>query len=372
MTFLDVLQRSFCPEIAETTAAADWFETKSPITLEGLSNSVGSPCQDTICVRSPLPLQESPSEEDQFRDILPHERPELDEKCRVTISDLQNILKEEIDRHRAESERHQTRKLELEERISLLSLSLGPDVHTQNNCRAPWPVENENNQPGPMLPGSKPSSVAATLVEHRDDHNSEAHIHTNSGNNEPAQSSPMHPGVTQMTETVIRSPSQVTEVKIQLTMPTTMSHQQIGKRKRFSDYVHSFKKHRVAEAVDTIGSSQAFSTNSKPSVASSKSGSVPNDSKSSDLPFKMRMSRILSPHASLLNKKLPTHNETLHCKDIVPAMSQSNPGSDRPLSWPRSRRWRKSFGVSVKALREGFEKINIDHSEPVPPLPSLI
>lgn len=366
MTFLDVLQRSFCPETAETTATADLFGTKSPITLEGLSNSVGSPCQDTICVKSSLPSQESPSVEDHFRDIPPHERRELEEQCRVKISDLQNVLKEEIDRHRVESERHQTRKLELEEQICLLSLSLGPDAHTQNNHQAPWLVENENNQPGPTLPDSSPSSGAVTLVEHRDDHNSEAHIQTNSGNNEPAQSSPMHLGVTEMTDTVIRSSMSGHGSEDTAYNANNHVSPAVGKRKRISDYVHSFKKHRAAEAVGTIGSSHAFSTNSKASVASSKFGSVPNDSKSSGFPFKMRMSRILTRRASPLNKNLPSHDEALRCKDIVPAMPQSNPGSDRPLSWPRSRRWRKSFGVSVKALREGFEKMNIEHSEPVP------
>ena len=41
--------------------------------------------------------------------------------------------------------------------------------------------------------------------------------------------------------------------------------------------------------------------------------------------------------------------------------------SDRPTSWPRSRRWRKSIGVSVKALTDGFERLTMAqavHSAP--------
>ena len=34
-------------------------------------------------------------------------------------------------------------------------------------------------------------------------------------------------------------------------------------------------------------------------------------------------------------------------------------GSDRPASYPRTQRWRKSIGVSVKALREGFERLSL-------------
>lgn len=36
---------------------------------------------------------------------------------------------------------------------------------------------------------------------------------------------------------------------------------------------------------------------------------------------------------------------------------------DRPASYPRTQRWRKSIGVSVKALREGFERLSLLRKE---------
>lgn len=304
----------------------------------------------------------------QSRGLPPRERRELEEQCRVKLSDLQTILKEE-------NERHRIRKLELEEEICLLSLSLGLDVPTQNNVRAHWPVENENNQPGPMMQDSSPSPGAVTLVDHSDDHNGKAHIHTNSGGNpgdEPVQSFPTDLGATEMIDTVMSS--SVSGHGSEDTAYNVNDHvfPAVSKRKRISDYFPSFKKPRVVGTADETSSSQPSSMNFTSSLILPKSGSVSGNPKTSGLPVKTRISQILSCHPSPLNRKLPTHAKTLPCKDIVPAMPQSNPGSNRPLSWPRSHRWRKSFGVSVKALREGFEKMKIEQVEPVPPLPPSI
>lgn len=286
----------------------------------------------------------------------------------MKMSNLQNTLNEEI-------ERHKIRKLELEEEICLLSLSLGLDVPTQDNVRAQWPVENENVQPGSMMQDSSPSPGAVTLVEHSDDHNGKAHIHTNSGGNsgiEPIQPFPTHLEPTEMTDRVMSSSvsghgSEDTAYNINDHISPAVS-----KRKRISDYFHSFKKPRVVGTADETTSPQPSPMNVKFSLTLPKSGSVSGNAKMSGLPDKMRISQIFNCRLSPLNRKLPTHDKTLPCKDIVPAMPQSNPGSDRPLSWPRSHRWRKSFGVSVKALREGFEKMKIEQLEPVPPLPPSI
>lgn len=42
---------------------------------------------------------------------------------------------------------------------------------------------------------------------------------------------------------------------------------------------------------------------------------------------------------------------------LVPSETVRSPRSRRPASYPQQQRWRKSLGVSVKALREGFEKL---------------
>jgi len=39
--------------------------------------------------------------------------------------------------------------------------------------------------------------------------------------------------------------------------------------------------------------------------------------------------------------------------------SVRSPHSERPASYPQSQRWRRSLGISVKALRDGFERLKI-------------
>lgn len=364
-TFLDILRRSFDVGIAQATA-------ESPTKAEGSSISVESPCQDATSVNLSLPPHQFPDVESQSRDVPSHERQNLEEQSRQ-LYELQSILEEENQSHRAEIERHKTRTLELAGRISLLSLSLGLDVHTQNSLRAPWPVEKENDQPGPTIPESSPSSGAVTLAEHSQDHNSKAHVQSNSGgdsDNEHTHPSPIHREATEMTDMVMSS--SVSGHGSEDTVYNIDDHvaPAVGKRKRISDYFPSFKKHRVAEVIDKIGP-QPTSTDFKPMDLSQKLGCASNDSATTGLPIKMRMSQIFTSNSSLINRKMSASEwtRTLPCKDIVPPLPRSNPGSERPLSWPRSSRWRKSFGVSVKALREGFEKMKIAQVEPVPPLP---
>lgn len=371
VTFLDVLQRFLGVEAAQATVTAGFSEISSP-KVEALISSVESPCQDTMSVNSLVSSHQSPRADSQLKDLPPNERRELEEQCRVQIFDLESALKEETERHRAETERHRTRKLELEEKICLLSLSLGLDVPTQNSSRVPWPVEEESNQTEPMMPDSSPSSGAATFVAQSNYHSNKAQIHVDSrGNpsNEPTQPSAMHLVATEMKDTVMSS--SMSEHASENTAYNVNDHVSpaTSKRKRISDYFLSLKKHRVAGAIEKNGSSQASSKDSKPTDPEQRFGSSSNDHTASG---KMRMSQIFTCRQSPCNRKLPAQDKVVTCKDIVPAMSQSNPGSDRPLSWPRSRRWRKSFGVSVKGLREGFEKMTVEQVEPVPPLPPSI
>lgn len=372
VTFLDVLQRSLCVDIGRATDAADYFEPKSPTKVEGLSCADGSPCRDGMSVKSPLPRQRSPKVENQFSDIPSHERHKLEEQCRLQISELQNLLKEEIENHRAEVDRHRTRKLELEERLVLLSLSLGLDVPTQNKPTSRGMFGKENSQQEPVSPDLSPSPGAITLVEHSDTSNIEARIHTSSKGSpstEPTQPSPINVEANDTAVTVMRS--SMSGHGSEVTFHNAPDHVSSAnsKRKRISDYFPSFKKHRLAETIDRMDALHASSKSSKHRDLSRKPGSASNDFATAGFPVKKRISQIFTSHPPHLNRKLPAHNKVPCCKDIVPAMSQSNPGSDRPLSWPRSVRWRKSFGVSVKTLREGFEKMTVEQMEPVPPLP---
>lgn len=328
-TFLDILRRSFCVGIAQTTA-------ESPTRAENSSISVDSPCQDATSVNLSLPQHQFLDMESQSRDIPSHERQNLDEQSRAQLHELQSMLKEENENYRAETERHKKRTLELEERICLLSLSLGPDVHTQDSLRAPEPVEKQNDQPGPTIPESSPNSGAVTLVEHSQDHNSKAHVQSNSGgdsDNEQTQTSPMHCEATE--EDIVMS-SSVSGFESEEGTVYNINDEvapAVSKRKRTSDYFPSFKRHRVAEVIDKIGP-QPTSMNFRPVDYSQKPECAANDSATTSLSIKKRMSQILTSHSSLINRKLsaPQKTKTLPCKDIVPPLSQSNPGSVRPRS----------------------------------------
>lgn len=63
------------------------------------------------------------------------------------------------------------------------------------------------------------------------------------------------------------------------------------------------------------------------------------------------------PSWILAGRVLAAQCKKVTCADTVAQLLITD--SDRPSSWPRSRRWRKSLGISVKALTDGFEKLAI-------------
>lgn len=71
-----------------------------------------------------------------------------------------------------------------------------------------------------------------------------------------------------------------------------------------------------------------------------------------------RLSRMLFGQPSTLQLK-PQIIDGPGAASLVPSSSMQSPRSQRPVSYPQPQRWRKSIGVSVRALREGFEKLNI-------------
>ena len=85
-----------------------------------------------------------------------------------------------------------------------------------------------------------------------------------------------------------------------------------------------------------------------------------------------RVSRILLGQLSVLQSRL----------ENIGTPPRINPSSlsgtrvvkadlERPVSYPQSQRWRKSFGVSVKSLTEGFEKMRVKQNDSrVPTTPS--
>ena len=85
-----------------------------------------------------------------------------------------------------------------------------------------------------------------------------------------------------------------------------------------------------------------------------------------------RISRILLGQLSVLQSRL----ENIGTATRINPSSLTGPNAmktdlERPVSYPQSQRWRKSFGVSVKSLTEGFEKMRVKQNDKrLPPLPS--
>lgn len=87
-----------------------------------------------------------------------------------------------------------------------------------------------------------------------------------------------------------------------------------------------------------------------------------------------------SEHAPFLNVKLDSNtsmlqhgpiesigNASAHLKDTDKPTTTT-----RPTSWPRSRLFRRSAGVSVKKITDVFEKLRLQHDKPVPAAPQSI
>ena len=71
-----------------------------------------------------------------------------------------------------------------------------------------------------------------------------------------------------------------------------------------------------------------------------------------------RLSRILLGQLSALQV------DSQEIEEIHIGGTSKNPTDPyRPASYPRTQRWRKSIGVSVKALREGFERLSLVRRE---------
>lgn len=88
-----------------------------------------------------------------------------------------------------------------------------------------------------------------------------------------------------------------------------------------------------------------------PSIAEPTSASVS--------PFRKQLFQAIPAGLSFLAWKSQTHYKAAGHVDFAPETPLANGKSQRPLSWPRTQQWRKSFGISVKTLRENFEKLSI-------------
>ena len=85
-----------------------------------------------------------------------------------------------------------------------------------------------------------------------------------------------------------------------------------------------------------------------------------------------RVSRILLGQLSALQSRLENIGTPPRIKpSSLSGTSALKADLERPVSYPQSQRWRKSLGVSVKTLTEGFEKMRMKQNDGrVPAVPS--
>ena len=77
-----------------------------------------------------------------------------------------------------------------------------------------------------------------------------------------------------------------------------------------------------------------------------------------------RVSRILLGQLSVLQSRLESIGTPTKINSSPPSeISALKADLERPVSYPQSQRWRKSFGVSVKSLTEGFEKMRVKQND---------
>lgn len=144
----------------------------------------------------------------------------------------------------------------------------------------------------------------------------------------------------------------------------------ITKRKGSSVFF-SMKKARIAEI---MRHGQTLSTDDDTIMTEASHDSepiamMPDDPTTSNVPTKKRISRILTEPLSFITGKSPARAKIPPCDDTTSEMPMPNAGTSRPSSWPRALRWRKSIGISVKTLRDNFEKMTVERPDPLPSRP---
>lgn len=314
-----------------------------------IGSPLGSPIQEKP-VKASSPLDHaSPSVTEGLRNYSPHE---LEHRSRIELKTLEGQLKEkheEINRHIAE-------KASIEDKIRLLQLCLPSRTNT-----------DEGKQ---ILDES--SRYEATLIRPGEDHPKIVGAHVIAKLTEKdLKISPSDAGFEFSDIRGVITASPVSEDESDCSITEANMAANFSKRKGSSNIFLSLKKPRVTELMAQHESYEEKDVIMSEPVDDQRHG----HSASNDLPSlitKQRLSRILTTRLSVMTGKSTIQRKIPACVDITPEVPRFNPDTerpDRPLSWPRTRRWRKSFGVSVRQLRANFEKLTIDRVEHLPPRP---
>lgn len=361
VTFLEILERTLCSEVDpnfggndEVPRGCHWLQQScSPFAASTREVSyVPSSCRFASQNRIKSPKTPSP---DAGRDLehqgqieitrIQQELAEKDEQHKQRIKSLTEDLQRQLD---TENEQYLVYKKIKEDEINFWKLGVSflrfpselKQVSTKENMIDPPSGETTST-------GSDDKTISKTRIVCAESNPRIMPTHTTSE----------YSGVT---DRITISPISEAENDHSAAEINSVVSSTSNKRKRLSNIFLSWKKPRLAEIM-------ARSDNVLAENDVLMSGSI-HDTQQAPVPFpsvstKGRLSRIITLGRSSALSKIP------QCVNIAPKAPQSNPNSERPSSWPRSHRWRKSFGVSVKQLRENFEKLTIDQVEHFPQRP---
>ena len=315
-----------------------------------IGTPLGSPIQEKP-VKASSPLHHaSPSVTEGLNNYLPHE---LEHRSRIELKTLEGQLKEKVE----EIDRHIAEKASIEGKIRLLQLCL-PSTLT---------IADEGKQ---IL--NESSRCESTLIRPGEDHPKivGAHVIAELTEND-LKISPSDVGFEFSDIRGVITASPVSEDESDCSTTEANMAANFTKRKRFSNIFLSLKRPRLTELMAQDESLEEKDVIMSEPVDDQRHGHSAFNALPS-LTTKQRLSRILTTRLSVITGKSTIQRKIPACVDITPEVPRFNPDTerpDRPLSWPRSRRWRKSFGVSVRQLRENFEKLTIDRVEHLPPRP---
>ena len=276
----------------------------------------------------------------QFANLITAQRHSINQQVSSPPNSSLKNLESQRDLEMLYIKRHQARKAELDAQIAkLVSVKTAT---LANSMRLRDQGSSSNSEALSDL-GALISSGSATLVDPSDGSsigsstiprllNQELRLGLNLHSPEKSQVDLLSPGIENLADAVQQNSS----IEAGLTPMT--------KRKRTS-VLPPLKKPRI----DMAATQTQVHRPARSNQIDKQPGQHPSDSFSKTKRVSKRISQFF-------------------LRDLPPTEEEKPSQSDRPVSWPRTPRWRRSVGMSVKALTEGFEKLNIDRSRP--PIPN--
>lgn len=359
VTFYDIFEQRFRPTTSSQNVSK--VSNRGPGSRQPSSDPLGSPMQNEPFDLSPLSPKFS-SVDSHLREYSPDKVRWFEGQGRIRITVLEQEREKEKKRHQQQVDQenliHHVTITQIEDNIRLIELSLGlPPII--NDERSQAPAENGD---------TKETILEETSVLGPDDNSIlEACVIARSieSNLDTLPSPHAHFAPLEITGEMTASPVSGDESDRSIAEINNMAASTPSKRKRLSNIFLSLKKQRLHELMAHDNDASAEEDVPMSELEADQVTDTPLPSVST----KQRLSRIFTSRLSFVTGKSSAHKNVPRCVDIPPEAPRFNHGSERPQSWPRSHRWRKSFGISVKQLRENFEKLTVDRVDHLPSRP---